>query len=120
MKHSKNDLLADIPPSLRYPATPPEPALSDDERRRLQRIAELRADGNSCEKTAKEMKANVEDLQQFVAKAGLAFRRIMAKADRELTRESRREAMFVLRKQLRSDPDSIGAASRRSAWRTSI
>ena len=104
-----HERLERIPEKLRFPAHRPEPALTDDERERLQLIAEIRADGNSWERTAKQMNADVKELRQFVKKAGVAFRRIMAKTDRELTRDSRREAMFVLRKQLRSDPDSIGA-----------
>ena len=105
----KHDPLTEIPETLRYPPVPPEPALTDEERERLHHIAEIRADGNSWEQTAKLLKADAKELRQFVKKAGVAFRRMMARADRELTRDSRREAMFVLRKQLRSDPDSIGA-----------
>jgi hypothetical protein len=104
-----HERLGKIPPSLRFPVQRPEPELAEEERERLQQIADLRADGNSWERTAKLLNADAKELRQFVKKAGIAFRRILARTDRELTRDGRREAMFVLRKQLRTDPDSIGA-----------
>src|SRR5262249_47400601 len=75
----------------------------------LKHAAELRADGNSWEQTARQLKTDSAELRRLAEDSGRFFRQIMAKADRAATREGRREATFVLRKQLRIEPGSIGA-----------
>src|SRR5947207_10732662 len=77
------------------PATPDTDAL-------LARAAELRARGASWEAAADELDTDPGALKALTRDAGPAYRRLFAAARREVSEEAFTEALFTLRKELRS------------------
>src|SRR6476620_2421281 len=64
----------------------PVPATPETEAR-LERIAAIRADGASWDKTAEQLKTTAAELEALVKTHKYLFRRIMFRADREAARE---------------------------------
>src|SRR5205807_5333015 len=77
------------------PATPDTDAL-------LSRAAELRARGASWEAAADELDTDPGALKALTRDAGPAYRRLFAAARREVSEEAFTEALFTLRRELRS------------------
>src|SRR4029079_491059 len=75
----------------------------------LERIAAIRADGASWDKTAEQLKTTAAELEALVKTHKYLFRRIMFRADREVAREDRRIARVVFRKQIGLDPTTQAA-----------
>jgi hypothetical protein len=84
--------------------TPPPPPEQLD---LLERIAEVRATGASWEHTAKELATTVDELRALTKAHRQLFRRLSARADREVMREGMREAVFYLRKHMRNVEDPV-------------
>src|SRR4051812_7275809 len=76
--------------------TPPQPDAL------LVRAAALRAHGLAWEAVADELETDVDDLRQRVEDAGPTFRKLFAIARRDATEEAYTEALFALRRELRS------------------
>ena len=92
----------------------PIPATPETEAR-LERIAAIRADGASWDKTAEQLKTTAAELEALVKTHKYLFRRIMFRADREVAREDRRIARVVFRKQIGLDPTTQAARLSASA-----